>query len=257
MEMSNVHFAHSGHQPHMALRILTETPPSRATCKDQRICYSLSHHSTFSCMPKIKGQEDTVIRSVTAFLLASVSSAMAAGVPVDSDPTFSSNPKAAFETGTEKVDGPLSESIFIRSLIDGDQDRQIGDLSRWLPADSYQRKRIRISTKLKTSVAGRATCTLAAWDDRRALQTADGASRSGSGDWQDCSVVMQIPDGATRLRIGFYLRGRGEVWADQFSLEEVGRDVPETHRPIANMDRGSDDGRSNRAINSLGGFGDN
>jgi hypothetical protein len=197
-----------------------------------------------------------VIRSVTALLLASMTSAIALSVPVDRDPTFSSNPKTAFETGVEKTDGAAGESNFIRSLTDGDPERQSGDLSRWLPADSYHGKRIRISTKLKTSAAGRAGCALAAWNDDRMLQSADGASRSGSGNWQDCSVVMQIPDGATRLRIGFYLRGAGEVWADKFSLEEVGRDVPETHRPVANMDRGSDDGRSNRAINSLGGFGD-
>ena len=57
------------------------------------------------------------------------------------------------------------------------------------------------------------------------------------------------------MRIGFYLRGNGKVWADKFSVEEVGPEVPETHPPIPNMDRGSDDGRSNRAVGLLSGFG--
>ena len=176
------------------------------------------------------------------------------GEPVDGDATFSANLKA-FDTGTERIDGAAGESNFILALMNNEVDRQAGDLSRWLPAESYRGKRIRISTRLKTAVAGRASCTLAAWDDRRALQTAEGGSRSGSGDWQDCNVVMRIPDSATRLRIGFYLRGNGEVWADKFNLEEVGPEVPETHRPITNMDRGSDDGRTNRAVNALSGFG--
>jgi len=226
------------------------------TCNQGKICYTSSHHSTFSCIPTTQGLEDTVIRSVLALLLASVTPVIAQVVPVNGDAVFSSNPRTAFEAGTEKTDGAAGESNFIRALANDDQERQSGDFSRWLAADSYHGKRIRISTKLKTSAVDRASCTLAVWNDSRVLQSADGTSRSGSGAWQDCSVVMQIPDSATRLRIGFYLRGTGEVWADQFNLEEVGRDVQETRRPIANMDRGSDDGRSNRAVNSLRGFGD-
>jgi len=90
-------------------------------------------------------------------------------------------------------------------------------------------------------LATRASCALEAWDDKRATQEADGAFRSGTSDWRDCDVVMQIPDNATRVRVRYYLRGGGKVWSDGFRIEEVGAGVPETHRANSNMDRSLDE----------------
>lgn len=140
----------------------------------------------------------------------------------------------------EKTEGASGDAAFLNALTDGSTERQLSDLALWVPGEAYHGKRVRISTRLKVAQAGRASCSLDAWDDRNMLLTADGEPRAGTGDWQNCSVVMQIPDNATRVRIHFFLRGIGKVWSDGFSLEQVGADVPETRRVNTKLNRSLD-----------------
>jgi hypothetical protein len=160
--------------------------------------------------------------------------------PVDGDLTFNSYPAAIFEAGMDKGAGMPEGASFVHAKSDGSLQRQGGELAAWLPGDN-KGKRLHLVTQLKTELATRASCALEAWDDKRAFQEADGVFRSGTSGWQDCSVVMQIPANATRVRVRYYLRGSGKVWSDGFRIEEVGADVPETHRANANMDRSLDE----------------
>ena len=180
------------------------------------------------------------LRFITGFLLLCVTPVLAEPKPVGGDLTYTAYPTAIFEAGMEKGDGAPEGSSFLHAKSDGDLRRQGAELASWVPGDN-KGKRLHLVTKLKTELATRASCALEAWDDKRAMVEADGTFRSGTSGWQDCNVVMQIPDNDTRVRVRYYLRGGGKVWSDGFRIEEVGADVPETHRVNSNMDRSLDE----------------
>ncbi len=50
----------------------------------------------------------------------------------------------------------------------------------------------------------------------------------GTNDWSRQSVVFDVEDAPTGLRIGFALSGPGAIWADNFSIEVVNASVPLT-----------------------------
>ncbi|MBT2546383.1 hypothetical protein J7E99_38410 [Streptomyces sp. ISL-44] len=50
----------------------------------------------------------------------------------------------------------------------------------------------------------------------------------GTTGWCQYSIVLNVTPESLMLAFGFMLSGRGRVWADDFSFEEVGLDVPTT-----------------------------
>ena len=55
----------------------------------------------------------------------------------------------------------------------------------------------------------------------------------GSSEWQRYTEVLDIPEEAERLAFGFFVAGgRGVGWAEDFHVEEVGRDVPVSRMPV-------------------------
>jgi hypothetical protein len=133
---------------------------------------------------------------------------------------FRASPQAAYAYEIVPGGGAL-----IRSVTG---DGKGAFLNRWVPAGEYLGKRVRISTRLKLEAADEAACGMGAWREGAPLNTAGAPALSGSTDWNDCKVVMDIPAMADRLELRFYLRGNGTVRSEGFQIETVGRDVPVT-----------------------------
>jgi hypothetical protein len=53
----------------------------------------------------------------------------------------------------------------------------------------------------------------------------------GSTDWQERSVVLDVPTDAAAIAFGVIDSGTGQVWIDALSFETVGQDVPVDHLP--------------------------
>lgn len=51
---------------------------------------------------------------------------------------------------------------------------------------------------------------------------------TGTNDWNYYSSVLDVDKEAEVLNFGFLLQGEGELWADDFCLEQVSKDVPTT-----------------------------
>jgi hypothetical protein len=51
----------------------------------------------------------------------------------------------------------------------------------------------------------------------------------GTADWQEASVVLDVPKGASALAYGFFVSGGGKMWVNGQKIEEVGADVPSTN----------------------------
>jgi hypothetical protein len=60
-----------------------------------------------------------------------------------------------------------------------------------------------------------------------------GRAVQGSTDWTEHTVVLDVPDNATYIALGFLLSGDGTVWGDDLKLEVVGNvgEGPETTNP--------------------------
>jgi hypothetical protein len=57
-------------------------------------------------------------------------------------------------------------------------------------------------------------------------------SVKGTTGWQNYSIVLDVPEGATGIYIGFLLDGPGALWVSGLKLEVVGPEVPVTGRPV-------------------------
>jgi hypothetical protein len=51
---------------------------------------------------------------------------------------------------------------------------------------------------------------------------------TGTTDWARYDVVVDIPEKAVNIALGFRLRGKGQAWFDDLKLEAVGNDVETT-----------------------------
>ncbi len=53
----------------------------------------------------------------------------------------------------------------------------------------------------------------------------------GDTEWQEYSVVLDVPSAASGIAYGVLLQGAGRVWIDEFSLQIVDVGVPVTAAP--------------------------
>ncbi len=67
-------------------------------------------------------------------------------------------------------------------------------------------------------------------------------SIKGATGWQNYAVVLDVPEGATGIYIGFLLEGAGAIWVNGIKVDVVGLEVPVTGRP---MNQTMHDGPSN------------
>ena len=51
---------------------------------------------------------------------------------------------------------------------------------------------------------------------------------TGTSDWQSYSLVLDVPEGASSILLGFALHGSGAAWMSGSKFETVGTDVPVT-----------------------------
>jgi hypothetical protein len=53
----------------------------------------------------------------------------------------------------------------------------------------------------------------------------------GTSDWQERSIVLDVPADAGVISFGAIGAGTGQVWMEPVAFETVGRDVPTDHMP--------------------------
>jgi len=135
-------------------------------------------------------------------------------------------------------------SVYLRSK-EGVTTTGFGTMMQSFGATQYLGKRLRLSGYLKSDSV---TSWGGLWmriDD--ANQTSGGYPKSvgfdnmhdglkdrsikGTTGWQNYSVVLDVPEGATSISIGFLLAGPGTLWLSNVKVEVVGNDVPVTGRP--------------------------
>jgi hypothetical protein len=148
-------------------------------------------------------------------------------------------PKGWLVTGSKPADylmgsepgirRPGSRSAFIRAKNDSDG---FGSLMQTINAANYRGKRVRLSGYLRTQDAGKGEMWMRIDGDTggKVLGFDNMEQRALQGDhaWQRCDIVLDVPANAKDIAFGFFLAGKGEIWADSFALDVVGNDVAVT-----------------------------
>ena len=124
--------------------------------------------------------------------------------------------------------GKASASI---KFLCGNDSESWASLGQPIAADEYLGKRIRLSGWLRTSNADMASLWMRIDGERRRLGFDNMSNRgiSGTNDWKEYSVVLDVPKDARNIFIGVLLLGNGQLWADDLKIETVDNTVASTN----------------------------
>lgn len=123
-------------------------------------------------------------------------------------------------------------SAYVKSIADASGG--FGGMMQSIAAADYAGKRVRYSAWVKSEDAN---------DDGAHLWfRVDGASGAqlgfdnmaarpikGTTDWQEVSVVLDVPQESRALAYGMFVSGNGAMWVSGARFEEVGAEVPSTN----------------------------
>jgi hypothetical protein len=117
-----------------------------------------------------------------------------------------------------------------------------GTLMQEMDADKFLGKRIRMSLWVKTkNVPGHVQPWMRVDGRRRDSISFDNMctrSITGTTDWAQHSIVLDVPGESNNIAFGIMLGGEGDVWLDDVVFEVVADDVPVTDCPCSsNVER--------------------
>ena len=123
---------------------------------------------------------------------------------------------------------PGGRNAYIRAQA---QARGFATLMQTVDAQAYRGKRLRLSGYLRTHDVLSAALWMridSATQRGAAFDNMGPRALHGDTQWKRYEIVLDVPPDAQAIAFGFLLEGRGEVAADDFRLEEVGKDIPVT-----------------------------
>ena len=114
-----------------------------------------------------------------------------------------------------------------------------GDQTKWatimqvIKAENYVGQRIRFVAKIKTkdvdSWAGLWMRIDTPKQHSAAFYNSQDKPIKGTNNWQERSVVLDVPTDASAIAFGVIDGGKGQVWIDDLRLEIVDKNVPVDH----------------------------
>lgn len=159
-------------------------------------------------------------------------------------PTHMTDP-AKFRLG---LDPQRPGVALIESRLDqaeaAEADSHFGCLMQSVSAEAYRGRTLRLSAELKADRAGLGTIWMRIdgpsasglrFDNM--MERSHEGVLSGTTVWLDRSVVLDVPEDATSLHYGFFLRGLGQLRARAFRLEIVDPVVSVTGGTLARPER--------------------
>lgn len=133
------------------------------------------------------------------------------------------------------LDPDLPGTVAIESRLDRAEQIAEDDfltVMQGVDASPFRGQRLRLRANLKSENADGVTIWfridgpngLLRFDNLERSQTA--GPLTGSAGWTERTIVLDVPDQATSLNYGCYLKGRGRGWVKDFTLDPVDESVP-------------------------------
>ena len=123
-------------------------------------------------------------------------------------------------------------SAYAKSVADAKG--QFGGMMQTIAADAYRGQRVQLTGWLKTQdvdgsgnlwmrIDGKGSGNILQFDNM------NGRAPKGTTDWQEYSLVLDVPEDATKVNYGFFLGGKGQLWVNGVTITPVGNQVPNTN----------------------------
>jgi hypothetical protein len=128
-------------------------------------------------------------------------------------------------------------SAYVKSL-DASTDG-FGGMMQTASSEDFAGKRVRLSGWMKTEDADDGGGHLWLRVDGQQVgvplqfDNMNNRAPKGTTDWQQYSVVLDVPPESSALAYGFFLQGGGKMWVNGTKLEPVGADVSSTNMVTA------------------------
>lgn len=127
----------------------------------------------------------------------------------------------------ESVTHNGQQSCFLRN--GGKEPTSCAEMIQTMGAVGYRGKRIRFSAKIKTeNLLAEASLFVRILDAIPAIilrDEMDGRSITGTNDWVELDVVIDVPNEARYINFGALLKGNGGIWIADLAISEVSKDV--------------------------------
>lgn len=112
------------------------------------------------------------------------------------------------------------------------QTRGFGTLMQTFNADSFRGQRVRLSGYVRakdvSDWAGLWMRVDGPKSEPLAFDNMQQRAVKGTRDWQQYTIVLDVPEQADQVAFGLLLTGKGQVWMDDLKFEVVGKEVPTT-----------------------------
>lgn len=125
---------------------------------------------------------------------------------------------------------------------------RFGGLAQSFDATDFHGRRVRFSAQIKSeriggrsayfgerAISGKGGLWVRVLSERPNVplvaDTSFARGLTGSADWTDAEVVLDVPARAIAIRIGFAIEGLGQLWIRDLKFEEVSLGVPVTTAP--------------------------
>jgi hypothetical protein len=132
-----------------------------------------------------------------------------------------------FTAGVDQSDG-FKGAKFLANA--GDDDKAWAALTQAVSAQNYLGQRIRFRARVRTQdVSNWAGLWMRVDSQSRSgvsFYNSQDRPIKGTTEWQERSVVLDVPQDASMIVFGVIDSGKGRVWIDQLALDTVGQDVP-------------------------------
>lgn len=188
----------------------------------------ISHGQALDLIAKLEGLADWNVLS------ARLEPEVAIG-PLPKGWTRAGDQPERFEMGRATRKGTPAAAIRLKPGEEAGS--AFGTLMQSVDATAYRGRRIVLTGRLAADdVSGAVTIWLRADDISKRSVAFDNLEEArpdvgpvtGTSDWVERRIVLDIPDTAQTLNFGFYLRGGGTAWCAGLSLEDAGEDMSVT-----------------------------
>lgn len=110
-----------------------------------------------------------------------------------------------------------------------------GGMMQTISSQSYAGQRVRLSGWMKTEDITRSGNLWLRVDGENkpglSFDNMSDRSPKGTTDWQEYSIVLDVPAESKSMSYGFFLGGNGKLWVSGTKIETVGAEIPLTRKP--------------------------
>lgn len=123
-------------------------------------------------------------------------------------------------------------SAYAKSV--GEAKGKFGGMMQTIAAGAYHNQRVKMTGWIKTQDVEHGAQLWLRVDGAPGTQPLQfdnmhGRAPKGTTDWEEYSIVLDVPPEARQLAYGFFVAGKGQMWVNGLTITPVGSDVPNTH----------------------------